>query len=151
MDTLLQWIANEEQQLFSDAWLINMLEDTLRYDYNSIYVVCDRAGQISCESIGACKADVSELRGYMIINDIAGTSELLRIGVDLAYRQQGFATVLMDFYFNQIQCNQYLLEVRASNLGARALYEKLGYNVIATRKNYYSNPTEDGMIYERLV
>lgn len=151
MDKLLQWIAMEEQQLFSDPWLRSMIEDTLRYDYNHIYVVYDKAAKLCCDRIQDCNASVSDLRGYMIVNDIAGTSELLRVGVDKAYRQQGCATVLMNYYFEQIQSSQYLLEVRASNLGARALYEKFDYRTIATRKNYYSNPTEDGMIYERLV
>lgn len=137
--------------MFSDAWLMTMLEDTLKYDYNFIYVVYDSDGQACCTRLGDCKADVTALRGYMIINDIADTSELLRIGVDSAYRQQGYATILMKYYFDQIKCSQYLLEVRASNMGARALYEKLGYKVIATRKKYYSKPTEDGMIYERLA
>jgi ribosomal-protein-alanine N-acetyltransferase len=38
------------------------------------------------------------------------------------------------------------LEVRASNTGARRLYERLGFAVTGTRRNYYTNPVEDAQI-----
>src|SRR5688572_30686579 len=41
------------------------------------------------------------------------------------------------------------LEVRASNAPARRLYERLGFYVAATRRNYYTNPVEDALILWR--
>jgi ribosomal-protein-alanine N-acetyltransferase len=38
------------------------------------------------------------------------------------------------------------LEVRGSNVGARRLYERLGFYVSGTRRNYYTNPVEDALI-----
>ena len=38
------------------------------------------------------------------------------------------------------------LEVRASNVGARRLYERLGFTVSGSRRNYYTNPVEDALI-----
>ena len=38
------------------------------------------------------------------------------------------------------------LEVRESNVSARALYVKLGFAEIGKRKKYYSNPTEDAIL-----
>jgi ribosomal-protein-alanine N-acetyltransferase len=38
------------------------------------------------------------------------------------------------------------LEVRPSNAPARRLYERLGFEVAATRPNYYVNPQEDALI-----
>ena len=38
------------------------------------------------------------------------------------------------------------LEVRASNVGARRLYERLGFHVSGSRRNYYSSPVEDALI-----
>ena len=42
-----------------------------------------------------------------------------------------------------------LLEVREKNSAARALYESFGFEQISVRKNYYSHPTEDAIIYRR--
>ena len=38
------------------------------------------------------------------------------------------------------------LEVRVSNDPAIALYEKLGFQVLGRRPNYYSHPKEDAWI-----
>ena len=42
--------------------------------------------------------------------------------------------------------NRATLEVRASNEGARRLYERLGFHVAGRRPNYYSSPVEDALI-----
>ena len=43
------------------------------------------------------------------------------------------------------------LEVRRSNEAARRLYERLGFEVAATRPNYYASPPEDALILWRGV
>jgi ribosomal-protein-alanine N-acetyltransferase len=39
-----------------------------------------------------------------------------------------------------------VLEVRASNAAARALYERLGFRVVGERRKYYREPVEDALI-----
>jgi ribosomal-protein-alanine N-acetyltransferase len=39
--------------------------------------------------------------------------------------------------------------VRAGNAGALRLYERLGFYVAGTRRNYYTNPVEDALILWR--
>ena len=41
------------------------------------------------------------------------------------------------------------LEVRRSNVAALKLYERLGFHVAGSRRNYYSNPVEDALILWR--
>ena len=38
------------------------------------------------------------------------------------------------------------LEVRESNDVARRLYEKVGFNVVGVRKQYYAEPVEDAIV-----
>ena len=42
-----------------------------------------------------------------------------------------------------------LLEVRASNAAAQALYRKLGFNFVARRRDYYRFPTEDAFVMKK--
>jgi ribosomal-protein-alanine N-acetyltransferase len=39
-----------------------------------------------------------------------------------------------------------MLEVRASNLIAQALYARLGFRIIGRRRGYYAEPPEDALV-----
>ena len=41
-----------------------------------------------------------------------------------------------------------VLEVRASNHAAHALYRSLGFRDVTTRPTYYTNPIEDALLME---
>ena len=77
------------------------------------------------------------------INNVAVLPEL---------RGQGIGTALMRRVFdeaNRLGARRATLEVRASNDGARRLYERLGFYVAGTRRDYYTNPVEDALILWR--
>lgn len=42
-----------------------------------------------------------------------------------------------------------VLEVRASNLPAQAMYERFGFAVVGQRRNYYREPVEDAKVMTR--
>jgi ribosomal-protein-alanine N-acetyltransferase len=78
-----------------------------------------------------------------------GEAELLRIAVAQAHRRTGLAKSLMR------ECINYLvatgvesahLEVRDSNIPAKALYKSLGWQQINVRKAYYKDG-EDAAVY----
>ena len=67
-------------------------------------------------------------------------------------RGQGLGTALMNHVFaeaTRLGARRATLEVRASNEGARRLYERLGFSVAGTRRQYYTNPVEDALILWR--
>jgi ribosomal-protein-alanine N-acetyltransferase len=77
------------------------------------------------------------------INNVAILPEL---------RGHGIGTALMHRVMEEARrlgASRATLEVRASNEGARKLYERLGFYVAATRRNYYSHPVEDALILWR--
>ena len=47
------------------------------------------------------------------------------------------------------KCEFITLEVRESNKNAIALYESEGFEKVGVRKNFYSFPTENGIIYTK--
>ncbi|MBO5509588.1 MAG: GNAT family N-acetyltransferase, partial [Lachnospiraceae bacterium] len=91
--------------------------------------------------------------GYLLYNEIGDETELLRIAVDKRYRGRHIASELLSIYKDKTtgKCSRGLLEVRSGNVIARRLYEQAGYKVLSIRKNYYSNPSEDGIVYEIIL
>jgi len=74
------------------------------------------------------------------------------VAVRPALRGRGIGTALMHHVLAEavnLGARRATLEVRASNHGARRLYERLGFYVAGTRKNYYSHPVEDALILWR--
>ena len=77
------------------------------------------------------------------INNVAVLPEL---------RGQGMGTRLMSHVLQEARhlgARRATLEVRASNEGARRLYERLGFYLAGTRRHYYTNPVEDALILWR--
>ena len=65
------------------------------------------------------------------------------------FRAQGIGTALLHYVLGtarQLGAKRATLEVRASNAGARRLYERMGFYVAGIRRNYYTNPIEDAII-----
>ena len=82
--------------------------------------------------------------GYSNFRVIAGEGELMRC------RGRGYGRLLMERLLREAEeenVEDITLEVRASNAPAIALYEAYGFQKEAVRKNYYSGPTEDALIY----
>lgn len=148
---MINQIAKLEEKIFSDPWSYKTIEETLLLDYNRLYVIYMAEGNYIATRIKNDFAEKDrEISGYILANSISGDSELLRIAVRENERGKGLALRLFQAYLSDTgnECDNYFLEVRQSNDPARALYEKIGYSQIDIRKNYYSNPSENGIIYQ---
>jgi ribosomal-protein-alanine N-acetyltransferase len=74
------------------------------------------------------------------------------VAIRPAFRSRGMGTALLQHVLDEgrrLGARRATLEVRASNTGARRLYERLGFYVAGTRRNYYTNPVEDALILWR--
>lgn len=68
------------------------------------------------------------------------------------FRAQGMGTALLQHVLaeaRRLGARRATLEVRPSNASARRLYERFGFYVAGTRRNYYSNPVEDALVLWR--
>ncbi|MBQ8791568.1 MAG: ribosomal protein S18-alanine N-acetyltransferase [Ruminiclostridium sp.] len=133
---IIQSVAKVEAACFSDPWTPRALDDLL----------------CASGSVFVCSADNDgNITGYVCGQIAADECELYRIAVSDKYRGKGYAKELMEYFIEECRRNNVrgiFLEVRSSNVPARTLYEKYGFQNIATRKNYYRNPTEDAIIYK---
>ena len=71
------------------------------------------------------------------------------VAVRPKFRRQGIGAALIKAVLQAAasrKARRALLEVRASNLAAQALYARCGFCVIGRRKNYYREPPEDALI-----
>jgi ribosomal-protein-alanine N-acetyltransferase len=92
--------------------------------------------------------------GFACGRSCAGEAELLKIAVALGYRRQGIAGQLMAHtlrYLGKQGASRCFLELRAGNLPALALYERVGFCRVGLRKNYYTSPPEDAILMEKRV
>jgi ribosomal-protein-alanine N-acetyltransferase len=72
------------------------------------------------------------------------------IAVDPARRRAGLASKLMHYVLAEAArsgARRATLEVRASNGPARRLYAKLGFVESGLRRNYYTHPDEDAIVF----
>ncbi len=126
-----------EQRAYAYPWTRRIFSDCLRVGY-------------CCW----CYAAGAEIRGYGVMSVAAGESHLLNLTVSPAAQRQGVGTRLLK-HFMQLACRHnadiVLLEVRPSNKPALALYEKLGFNEIGVRRDYYpaAQGREDALLLAR--
>lgn len=118
---------------FSHPWSIDALKKEMT-NSNAYYTVL---------KLGA---NVVGFGGIWVIFDEA---TVINIAVHPNFRGHGFGDIILDNLIDNSKlmgASCMTLEVRVSNKSAISLYEKHGFKIEGTRKNFYSDPTEDGHI-----
>ena len=113
-----------------DGWSKNALTESLANDSIKSFVL---------EADGEVCAFVS----YLVYDD----AELVFVVTAQNHKRKGYGEYLLKDTLSQLNL-PCVLEVRESNTPAKTLYEKLGFELIGTRKNFYSNPRESALIYK---
>jgi len=92
--------------------------------------------------------------GYAIAHGAADEAEILNVGVAPAHRRQGVGRALVEQLLAALRdagARVVYLEVRASNVIARRLYESMGFQEVARRARYYRRPVEDAVILRAAI
>ena len=98
--------------------------------------------------------DGTEVAGYAAVMCVLDEGNLISIVVDEKYKRMGIASELLDILYEELkneQVKSLYLEVRESNDAAIGLYEKQGFVRTGYRKDYYKLPTEDALLYMKLL
>jgi [ribosomal protein S18]-alanine N-acetyltransferase len=88
-----------------------------------------------------------------VLASAAGEAHLLNVSVAREWQRCGIGTELTRFFVDVARkrgASKIYLEVRPSNVAARALYAREGFAEIAMRRGYYPAPNgrEDAVIME---
>ncbi|UCE23243.1 MAG: ribosomal protein S18-alanine N-acetyltransferase [Candidatus Zixiibacteriota bacterium] len=111
--------------------------------------------QVAGEGWGGIVAESDdEIIGYACYYIVANESHLTNMAVDPKYRRKSVAKRLLDNILQVVTeggCEYIFLEVRPSNSGAIAFYEKCRFEVLYRRPNYYRQPVEDALVMGRHI
>lgn len=93
-----------------------------------------------------------KIAGYVGMHHIVDEGYITNVAVFPQYRRMGVGTKLIKALIKYAKANDLTmltLEVRVSNEGAIALYEKLGFEDEGVRPDFYRDPDEDARIMTR--
>jgi [ribosomal protein S18]-alanine N-acetyltransferase len=94
--------------------------------------------------------ETGRLSGFICAKAVAGEWEIENMAVAAEFLRRGVATELMRRLIQRAEnegASSIRLEVRESNLAARALYLKHGFREAGRRRGYYGAPAEDAILY----
>ena len=129
-------VAELEKICFSDPWS----EKSVAYELTNPL------------SLWLVAVEGERVAGYVGSQSVMGESDMMNVAVHPDFRRQGVAKLLVkELVAALAEKGNYCLtlEVRASNAPAISLYEKLDFQQVGLRKNYYRNPKEDALILRK--
>jgi ribosomal-protein-alanine acetyltransferase len=88
--------------------------------------------------------------GFLVAQCGSPEWELENIAVLPAFRRRGVGAALLSALQEEARtrhAERILLEVRASNQSAICLYTQAAFQLLARRRDYYQNPTEDALLF----
>ncbi len=102
-------------------------------------------------SLGAID-DADARVGDLVLSRYVDAWHVMNVAVAPEWRRRGVATALLRRLLDDTRHDAqrgYTLEVRVSNVGAIALYERFGFRPRGVRRGYYTDNREDALIMWR--
>ena len=130
----LRGVLRIEQQVYPRPWTFGLFLGEISQRASRLYVVA-RVG--------------SEVVGYAGMFRAVDDGHITTIAVDPAWQRHGVATrMLLSLARAAVErgCRNLTLEVRMSNSGAQALYQRFGFVPAGVRKGYYPETGEDALV-----
>ncbi|MCL2355689.1 MAG: ribosomal protein S18-alanine N-acetyltransferase [Defluviitaleaceae bacterium] len=122
-----------EAESFSEVWS----EISIKCEIMSKFSVCFVA------------AEGETVVGHVYMRHLINEGHIMNLAVKKSHRRRGIASMLLNRLTETAREREMIgitLEVRESNRAAIALYESHEFVEEGVRKNYYAQPTENGII-----
>jgi len=136
-------LARLEPVLFGlDAWTEPTWWAELAARPRRSYAVAERAGERAGEICG-------EICGYVGVDRAGEVADVMTVAVAPAAQGTGLGRRLLAWAVGEAKASgaaYLMLEVRADNLAARALYERGGFQLLSIRRRYYQPGDVDAQI-----
>jgi ribosomal-protein-alanine N-acetyltransferase len=127
-------VLRNERQGYTHPWTEGIFRDCLRNGQECWLLMC------SDQNVG-----------HGILSVAAGESHLLNVCVHPDFQGHGFGRILVEHLLERARTGEastIFLEVRPSNVAACELYDRLGFNEVGIRENYYPSNVgrEDALV-----
>ena len=125
-----------ESSCFRNPWRIEHFTSAISSSSMDIYI-CRRNGAPA---------------GYVVLSRLNKIMVIANLAVSPGHRRKGLGAMLLEFglqYGRKNHCAYSILDVRQSNKAAINLYQKAGFLIIGSNREYYQNPCEDSFIMGR--
>lgn len=135
----LDWVTKLEAETFSLPWSREAFAEEIGHP-DRLFVVAKLCEEGGPDPIGV---------GYSGMFLSFDEGEITNVAINPAFRGKGFGQQMLAAQMEmagQKGVHSFTLEVRVSNQNAIRLYEKLGFQSVGVRRNFYEKPTEDAMI-----
>lgn len=129
-------VADLEQHIFSDAWSAQAIKETFEQKQTLLLAAYED----------------KELIGYLILYYVLEEGEIAKIAVKQEKRRQGVGARMLLELEELCEDNgitKLMLDVRESNENAVSFYKGYGFQEDGIRKNFYTDPAEDGILMSR--
>lgn len=133
----IEGIYQIEQACFSTSWSKEALLDDLEVE-DKLYLVAE--------------ADDGKIIGYAGSWLVLDEGQITNIAIHPEHRRAGYGSKMTRKLTQMLRkqgMKHIFLEVRVSNIAAQAMYRRLGFTAVGVRKQFYSDPVEDGLIMRK--
>ena len=131
----------EINEFHDEAYSFDTLSDIMKDNY--LLKNNDNIFEISNED---------DLIGYIIFHITEDFTDIYKIFIRDNDKRKGYATDLLNKVIElakRYNSKKIMIEVRSKNVSAINFYIKNGFEKISVRKDYYKNPVDDALIFER--
>lgn len=125
-------VASLEKATFSAPWTEKSLEFFLE-ELNFCVILLENG----------------ELASYCTVSTVLDEAQIINVATNSCFKRMGMAQSVLGAVFEECLRRGVVsisLEVRESNEGAISLYQKLGFEVLGKRKNFYTDPVENALV-----
>ncbi len=133
LDEDLDQVYQIEEGVTASPWTREDFAEAMKKKSN-IYLVAEEDGEVC---------------GYVGMWDIVGEGQIYNVAVKPERRREGVASALFSLLLDlgrEAGVKEFTLEVRRSNHEAIGLYRKFGFREEGVLKDFYRQPTEDGLV-----
>ena len=131
------------------------LREALRSDIEGIYQIetaCFSTPWSKEALLDDLEAEDGKIIGYAGSWLVLDEGQITNIAIHPEHRRAGYGSKMTRKLTQMLRkqgMKHIFLEVRVSNIAAQAMYRRLGFTAVGVRKQFYSDPVEDGLIMRK--